>query len=59
MAASAEIVREDYVPATSTWKSGPVLGNRTLRQGAEILDVLGIPTEPLGNEINAPTVGSQ
>ncbi|HEY8704247.1 MAG TPA: hypothetical protein VIL98_05800 [Gaiellaceae bacterium] len=32
MAASAEIVREDYVPATSTWKSGPVLGNRTLRE---------------------------
>ena len=29
--ASAEIVREDYVPATITWKSGPVLGNRNLR----------------------------
>ncbi len=32
VAASAEIVREDYIPATSTWKSGPVLGNRTLRE---------------------------
>jgi hypothetical protein len=32
VAASAEIVREDYVPATSTWLSGPVLGNRLLRQ---------------------------
>jgi hypothetical protein len=31
MAASAEIVREDYIPATATWKSGPVLGNRMLR----------------------------
>ena len=31
VAASAEIVREDYVPATATWKSGPVLGNRDLR----------------------------
>lgn len=29
--ASAEIVREDYVPATLTWNLGPVLGNRTLR----------------------------
>ncbi|MGZ8716962.1 MAG: hypothetical protein ACXWYO_07610 [Gaiellaceae bacterium] len=32
MAAAAEIVRESYVPATATWKSGPVLGNRTLRE---------------------------
>jgi hypothetical protein len=31
MAAAAEIVREDYIPATATWKSGPVLGNRNLR----------------------------
>ena len=30
-AASAEIVRESYVSATATWKSGPVLGNRNLR----------------------------
>jgi hypothetical protein len=30
-AASAELVREDYVPATATWKLGAVLGSRTLR----------------------------
>ena len=30
-AAAAELVREDYVPATATWKQGSVLGNRTLR----------------------------
>ena len=30
-AAAAELVREDYVPATLTWKQGVVLGNRMLR----------------------------
>ena len=32
LASAAEIVREDYIPATATWKSGPVLGNRNLRE---------------------------
>jgi len=31
VSAVAEIVREVYVPASATWKNGPVLGNRTLR----------------------------
>jgi hypothetical protein len=52
MAASAEIVREDYVPATSTWKSGPVLGNRTLResyrQAVGDLTAIGIAPNRVG-----------
>jgi hypothetical protein len=32
LAASAEIVREVYIPATATWSNGPILGNRTLRE---------------------------
>src|SRR4029077_13515891 len=31
VSAVAEIVREAYVPATVTWKQGPILGNRNLR----------------------------
>ena len=52
VAASAEIVREDYVPATATWKSGPVLGNRDLRdsyrQAIADLTSIGIPPSRLG-----------
>jgi len=52
MAASAEIVREDYIPATATWKSGPVLGNRTLRdsyrQAVEDLTSIGIAPNRVG-----------
>ncbi len=50
--ASAEIVREDYVPATITWKSGPVLGNRNLRnvyrQAVADLTSIGIPPNRVG-----------
>src|SRR5260221_2508977 len=50
--ASAEIVREDYVPATITWKSGPVLGNRHLRnvdrQGVAGLTAIGILPNRVG-----------
>jgi hypothetical protein len=35
------------------------LGHGTLRHGAEILNVLGMPTEPFGNQVDAPRVGSQ
>jgi len=51
-AASAEIVREDYVPAPSTWQKGPVLGNRTLResyrQAVGDLTAIGIPPNRVG-----------
>src|SRR5581483_8414089 len=43
----AEIAREIYVPATATWKQGPVLGNRTLRDdyraAVSNLTAIGIP----------------
>jgi hypothetical protein len=49
---SAEIVREVYVPATRTWKEGPIQGNRTLRtlyrQGVEDFEAMGIPPNKLG-----------
>ena len=48
----AEIVREIYVPATATWKQGPVLGNRNLRiayRGAvSNLTDAGIPANRIG-----------
>jgi len=51
-AASAELVREIYVPATATWKQGPVLGNRTLRNSyrTAVADftAIGIPPSRLG-----------
>ena len=51
-AASAELVREDYIPATSTWNLGPVLGNRTLRasyrQAVADFTGLGIAPDRLG-----------
>jgi len=51
-AASAELVREIYVPATATWKQGPVLGNRTLRTSyrTAVADftAIGIPPSRLG-----------
>jgi len=52
VAASAEIVREDYIPATATWKSGPVLGNRNLRdsyrQAVADFTSIGIAPSRLG-----------
>jgi hypothetical protein len=51
-AASAELVREDYVAATATWKLGPVLGNRTLRtsyrQAVADFTSIGIAPNRLG-----------
>ena len=51
-AASAEIVREAYVSATATWKSGPVLGNRNLRiayrQAISDFTSIGIPPSKVG-----------
>jgi len=52
LAAAAEIVREDYIPATATWKSGPVLGNRNLRdsyrQAVEDFTSIGIAPSRVG-----------
>jgi hypothetical protein len=59
LAVSAEIVREDYVPATLTWKNGPVLGNRTLRdsyrQAVEDLTSIGIAPNRVGLMISFAT----
>jgi hypothetical protein len=55
----AEIVREIYVPASATWKQGPVLGNRNLRiayRGAvSNLTDAGVPTSKLGIMISFAT----
>jgi hypothetical protein len=52
VSASAEIVREVYVPASRTWQDGPVLGNRTLRnlyrQGIDDFTAMGIVPSRLG-----------
>jgi len=59
LAQVAEIVRDIYVPATATWKQGPVLGNRNLRiayRGAvSNLTDAGIPTNKLGIMISFAT----
>ena len=59
LAASAEIVREDYIPATITWKNGPVLGNRTLRDSyrsaVEDFTSIGIAPNRLGLMISFAT----
>jgi hypothetical protein len=51
-AASAELVREDYVSATATWTQGPVLGSRTLRddyrQAVGDFTAIGIQPSRLG-----------
>ena len=58
-AASAELVREVYVPATSTWKLGPVLGNRTLRnmyrQAVDDFTSIGIAAAKVGLMISFST----
>jgi hypothetical protein len=62
VSAVAEIVREIYVPATATWKQGPVLGNRTLRNDYRAavtnLTSIGIPANRVGLMVSfAATVG--
>jgi hypothetical protein len=52
VANTADIVREVYVPATSVWPLGAVLGNRFLRESyrSAVLDFtsIGIPASRLG-----------
>jgi hypothetical protein len=59
VAQSAELVREIYVPAPSTWKLGPVLGNRTLRmdyrQAVSDFTSIGIPANKVGLMISFAT----
>jgi hypothetical protein len=58
-AASAEIVREAYISATATWKSGPILGNRNLRttyrQAVADFTSIGIPANKVGLMISFAT----
>ena len=56
---SAELVREAYLPAPSTWKLGPVLGNRNLRnvyrQAVSDFTSNGIPAGKVGLMISFAT----
>jgi hypothetical protein len=58
-AQSAELVREAYMPAPSTWKLGPVLGNRNLRnfyrQSVADFTSVGIPANRVGLMISFAT----
>ncbi|HEY3542624.1 MAG TPA: hypothetical protein VGK79_08780 [Gaiellaceae bacterium] len=59
VSAVAEIVREIYVPATITWKDGPTLGNRMLREryrdAVSNLTGIGIPPNKVGIMISMAT----
>jgi hypothetical protein len=48
----ADVVREVYLPATSIWRLGPILGNRFLRQSfrnaVAPFTAIGIPANRLG-----------
>jgi hypothetical protein len=48
VASVAEIVREDYIGAPTTWKLGPVLGNRNLRNSYRqaVADLTSIGIQP-------------
>jgi hypothetical protein len=59
VSAAAEIVREAYVPATVTWKQGPILGNRNLRNtyraAVTNLTSIGIPPNKVGLMVSFAT----
>lgn len=59
VAAVADIVREDYVPATKVWKQGPLVGNRTLRtvyrKSVTDFTSIGIPPQRLGIMVSFST----
>jgi hypothetical protein len=52
VARTADIVREDYLSATSIWKLGPIRGNRVLRESyrnsVTAFTSIGIPANRLG-----------
>jgi hypothetical protein len=58
-AAVADIVREAYIPATLTWKQGPIVGNRSLRVAYRRyigqLTAIGIPPQRLGLMVSFAT----
>ena len=58
-AQSAELVREAYMPAPSTWKLGPALGNRNLRnfyrQSVADFTANGIPANRVGLMVSFAT----
>jgi len=59
VAAVADIVREAYVPATTIWKQGPIVGNRTLRvsyrRDIGQLTSIGVPPQRLGIMVSFST----
>jgi hypothetical protein len=59
VSAVAEIVREVYVPASATWKQGPVLGNRNLRNAyrnaVTNLTAIGMPVNKVGLMVSFAT----
>ena len=59
VAASGELIREIYVPATTTWKAGPILGNRGLRiayrQAVADFTAMGIAPNRIGLTISFAT----
>jgi hypothetical protein len=52
VAKTADIVREDYLAATTVWKLGPILGNRLMRESFRnavgAFTSIGIPANRLG-----------
>jgi hypothetical protein len=59
VAAVADIVREDYVPANFAWDAGPVVGNRMLRtnyrNSIQDFTSIGIPPQRLGIMVSFST----
>jgi hypothetical protein len=59
VATVADVVRESYMPATTLWKQGSLLANRTLRtryrDAIGALTSIGIPTSRLGLMVSFAT----
>jgi hypothetical protein len=59
VASVADIVREAYIPATTIWKQGPIVGNRTLRTAYRNdvgeLTSIGISPQRLGLMVSFST----
>jgi hypothetical protein len=59
VAAVADVVREDYVPANLAWNAGPIVGNRMLRtayrRSIEDFTSIGIPPQRLGIMVSFST----
>ncbi len=59
VASVADIVREAYIPATTIWKQGAIVGSRTLRMSyrkdIEQLTSIGVPPQRLGLMVSFST----